>query len=181
MHFGTVLFLGIAVNLDNLCLGLSCGIAKKHIPWYHNLIIAAVTGVFGSVSCAAAYLIPRRFSQISASLGALILFCTGVWTIIQGITKRDAVPDCACRFTSLREICILSVALALNCLIVSFGMGMSHAPILLLGLSMAAFSFIAVSIGNHMGKRVASILKSNWLDVLSGLLLVVIAVWERFV
>ena len=46
MHIGMIILLGIAVNLDNLCLGLAFGVAKKHIPWYHNLIIALVIPVY---------------------------------------------------------------------------------------------------------------------------------------
>lgn len=181
MHFGTVVLIGIAVNFDNLLLGLSCGMAKKHMPWYHNLIIALVSGIFGGISCAVAHLIPEKFTVISALLGSLILFCVGAWTIFNGIKKRDTVPDCPLRCTSVREICIISFALAFNCLAVSFGMGMSDVPFILLGMSMTTFSFIGVGIGNHLGKNAVRVLKSNWLDILSGLLLIAIAVWEWFI
>lgn len=181
MHFGTVILLGLAVNLDNLLLGLSCGMAKKHIPWFQNLIIALISGLFGGLSCAVAHLIPEKFTMISALLGSLILFCIGASAIFKGIKKRDPALECPLRCTSVREICIISVALALNCLAVSFGMGMSDVPFLLLGISMTAFSFIGVGIGNHLGKNAVRVLKSNWLDILSGLLLVAIAVWEWFI
>ena len=181
MHFGTILFLGIAVNLDNLCLGMSCGVAKKHIPWYHNLIIALVSGLFGGLSCGAARLIPANFSSISALLGSLILLCMGVQAIVQGVKKRDIVPNCSCRLTSLREICTLSVALALNCLAVSFGMGMSDVPFFLLGISIAVFSFVGVSAGNHLGENAARLVKPSWLNIISGLLLIAVAIWEWLV
>lgn len=180
MHFGTIILIGIAVNFDNLFLGLSCGMAKRTILWYHNLIIALISGLFGGISCAASHLIPEKFSTISALLGSIILFSSGVWVIVKGIKESDAVTECPLRQTTLREICLLSVALALNCFAVSLGMGMSDAPCFYLGLSMAAFSFMMVGIGNYIGKNVSCVIKSNRLDILSGILLIAIAIWEWF-
>jgi len=181
VHLGAVLFLGIAVNLDNLCLGISCGLVKKHIPWHHNLIIAFISGMFGALSCAAAHLIPERFSLISALFGSLILLGSGMWVIMQSIKKQSIAPNFQRPITSLREIFLLSAALALNCVGVSFGMGMSDVPFFLLGISIAAFSFIGVGIGNHLGESAARLAKSNWLNILSGVLLIVVALWEWFV
>lgn len=181
MHFGAIFFLGIAVNLDNLCLGISCGLVRKHIPWNHNLIIAFISGLSAALSCGAAHLIPERFSLISALLGSLILFGSGVWAVIQGLKKQSIAPNCPRTTTSLKEIFLLSVALALNCIGVSFGMGMSDVPFFLLGISVAALSLIGVSIGNHFGEGAARLAKSNWLDIFSGVLLIVVGLWEWFV
>ncbi|MPM08592.1 manganese efflux pump MntP [bioreactor metagenome] len=182
MHFGAIFFLAIAVNLDNLCLGISCGLIKKHIPWYHNLIVAFISGLFGALSCGAAHLIPEKFSLMSALLGSFILFGSGAWAIIRGIKKQSIVPpDCPRPITSLREILLLSVALALNCIGVSFGMGMSDVPFILLGTSVAALSLICVSIGNYLGESAARLAKSNWIDILSGVLLIIVGVWEWLV
>ena len=181
MHFGSALFLGMAVNFDNLCLGLSCGVARKRIPWYHNLIIAVVSGLSGGLSCTVSYLIPERFSFLSALLGSLILCGVGLWTIIQAVFKRENTRDYADCFTSLREVMLLSATLASNCLAVSFGMGLSDVPGHLLGISMAVFSFIGVGVGNLIGQKTAHLVRSNLFDILSGLLLIVVALWEWFI
>ena len=178
MHFGSALFLGIAVNFDNLCLGLSCGMAGKRIPWYHNLIIAVVSGLSGGLSCAVSYLIPERFSFVSALIGSLILCGVGLWTVIQAVFKCENTCDYANCFTSLREVLLLSVALASNCLAVSFGMGLSDVPCHLLGISMAMFSFVGVGAGNLIGQKTAHLVRSKLFDILSGLLLIAVALWE---
>ena len=59
-------------------------------------------------------------------------------------------------------------------------MGMSDVPFFLPGVSIAVFSFAGVGIGNYLGKGAARLVKSNWLDIVSGVLLIVVAVWEWF-
>ncbi len=184
MHLETILLMGIAVNLDNFCIGMSYGLAKKSISLYSNLLIGFISGMEAYIACACMQMLPKSFSAAASIIGSVLLIGLGIWSITSclcGKGKKDDTADFAAKPIGLIEMCILGFVLALNALTVSFGMGLTGVPALGLGISIAVFSFIAVGLGNYMGKKAIFLYCQRKLDIISGLLLIVIGIWEWFI
>lgn len=186
MSWITIIILGIAVNLDNMCIGMSYGISGRRIRPHHNIVIALTTGLFALTACLTASLISGRHVRTAIAIGSVILMVLGIQTIISGLKKRKRPEtreqEAMCiKGSKLREVFMLGVALALNCLPAAFGAGLSEVPPFWLGISMTAFSYIFVAAGNEMGIRVKLLLKSWKLDIVSGVALICIAIWELFI
>lgn len=173
--------LALATNLDNLCIGLSYGMAKKKIPVISNLIIALVSGIFSCVACAVARWLGEFYSGLAMILGSVLLFALGIYTLYEALFKPVCEEVQQPKQLTIQETLTLGVALAINCLGASFGVGLSSVSAWGLGLSVALFSFVFVGLGGHLGGRAAQLCKGGWLNVFSGLMLIAIAVWELFI
>ena len=184
MHLGTILLLGVGVNLDNLCIGISFGLAKKDISAYANLLIALISGLASYAVCACAQALTKSLSCVATIIGSILLIGLGIWTIVSCFRKKTENEDAAgmaARSIGLMEACMLGFALALNALAASLGMGLSGVSALEVGLSIGVCSFITVGIGNYLGKKTMSIKAPGKLDLISGLFLIAIGVWELFI
>lgn len=184
MHLSTIVFLGLAANLDNLCIGMSYGLMGKRIKPLHNLIVSLISGAFAYIACAAAGLFSGYQSGVPMLIGSILLIGMGLYTVWDGIRKRGAeqqVEEDALRDTRLSEVCLLGVALAINCLASAFGAGLTNVSAAGLALSVALFSCAAVWLGNLLGGRVKWLCRSHWLDTASGAMLVLIGIWELFI
>ncbi len=182
LHIGTILLLGIATNLDNLCVGMSYGLAGKRIHWMYNLLIAAISGLIACFACLAAQLVTHSYAWVAQIAGAILLVALGAYTIIDALRKRNAsnADEPAVRDIRFKEMLILGAALALNCIGAAFGAGLSNVPALWLGASIAAFSFVSVGLGNVLGKKAQRFCQGVWLEVVGGALLAAIGLWEFF-
>ncbi len=183
MHLGTIFLLGIAVNLDNLFIGMSYGLAKKAISASSNLLIALISGLASYVICAGAQMLTRTFSSLATVIGSGLLIGLGIWTIISCLRKKSEKEDAAgpaAKSIGFMEILMLGFALALNALAASLGMGLSGFSALEVGVSVGICSYMAVGLGNYFGKKAVSIRAFGKLDMIGGLILIVIGVWELF-
>ncbi len=182
IHLLAILTLGIATNLDNVCLGMAYGIGGRRVLPGHNLLISLVSGMFAMASCALARWISAKYAGVAMTLGALLLIALGAYTVAQAIrTGGDCPGDKAPRTASLGQVLALGVALALNCLAASFGVGLSGASAHWLGLSVTACSFAAIGCGNALGLRIQRSFSARRLNAASGALLALMGIWELFI
>lgn len=181
MHTGTILLLGLATNLDNLCLGFSYGLAGKRISGLHNLLISGVSGLFAFFACAAASAISQAFRNIALIAGAVLLICIGIYSINAAFQKRGRTESASSvQDAGMREILLVGVVLGLNCLGASFGAGLAAVEPVWIGVSVFSFSFLSVTVGNLLGAKIKWLAGSMWLDVTSGVMFILIGLWELF-
>lgn len=171
LQLTTILSLGIATNLDNVCIGIAYGLAGKRIRRIHNLLVSLISGAFAFVACVAAQLLSDQNATLAMIIGSLMLAGLGIYTIVQALRESETCSKQADRPTSLSEMAVLGVTLALNCLAASFGVGLGGIPAVWVGLSVMGFSYIAVGLGNIVGLRTKRMFSSRWLNVASGAIL----------
>lgn len=169
MRFIAAALLGIATNLDNLLLGVVYGLRGKRIGHRQNLCIAAGSAVASFLCCyLASFCI--NLGRLPKYLGATLLILLGIWPMLPKKEKEGAATenadDTGQDTVSWTETLTLTGALALNCLVASFGAGLTGMDALPVALLVGGFSFLAVWAGNTLG-RVAKVgvraERLNWL------------------
>lgn len=188
------LLFGISASLDALLVGISYGIRKIRISFWHNLLVSSIT-LLGT--CLSVGLGTRLVRFLPASwgklAGSIILIFFGVYYItrfmIASLKKyhqkkqltATSVPAAEAKVPSglsLLEACTLGCALSAN----NIGIGLS-ASIAGLSLIPAAvvtllFSTSFLFLGNRLGQCRLLQLTGDSADVVSGLLLVGLGILE---
>lgn len=199
--------LALAISLDNFCVGVAYGVRKIDLPFNANLIISSASGIAILLSMLAGSILSNYLSVHRAQLlGALIILFTGLWIILQawwqkwknGISEEGSIdikikslgivirilndPSKAdldhSGIISNWEALILGVALALNALGAGFGAAMEGLSPWLTSLAATVFSLLLISLGVKVGQKYMSNLLGDKIAIVSGLALVLLAVWE---
>jgi putative sporulation protein YtaF len=89
------------------------------------------------------------------------------------IADRDYSGD-----ISLKESILLGIALALNCLGTGFGAGMAGVNIFVLTAAVIVFSLFTISFGALIGKRYAAQLLGDRATLISGLILLLVGIYQ---
>lgn len=131
MNILMALLIGLAVNLDNLLIGINLGIRRQRLTLWQNLLIGSTTGLCAFGSACAARLISGNFLVYTNLIGAAIMIFFGIFCLYQGLTDKEEAPDisAAPRFF---DVLVLGFVLAVNCIPPSFG-ARSHEALSLLG------------------------------------------------
>ena len=200
MHLISSLLFALSANIDSFIVGMSYGIKKSDISLLKSTIISLVT-LIGTI---AAILMGTQISQFlpassTLGIGCALLIGLGLYYILKAlfgfirnkIRKREvkaneqAAPlkqeaeDTA--LLTLREGLFLGLALSIN----NFGMGIG-ASITGLKLVPTAVISLIVSViflyaGNFIGKTKMPRISDQMADVISGLILVGLGVYELLV
>lgn len=180
-HCASIVFLGIATNLDNVCVGMAYGFSGKKIRTLQNLLVSFISGTFTLLACLLAQVISKTYIHLAGIFGALLLVTLGIYTIFSSFCSNTSCQEEPVRSTSIREMATLGIALAMNCLTASFALGMNQINGLGLGLCVMAFSLVAVGVGNRLGIRTKRMIRSSILNFTSGILLIAMGTWEFFI
>lgn len=206
-NFISILLLCLAPNLDNMVIGLAYGSRKIKVPFRSNFAIASFSGIATLVSSmlgvALANYIPYFYGNI---IGGSIVCFIGLYTIISYyINKKRIIPKTKHQNSnqyidelravmdnpsladkdfsgdiSLKESVLLGIALAVNCLGTGFGAGMTGVNIGILTLAVIIFSIATISLGEIIGRRWAAKFLGDQATVLSGLLLIIVGIFQIF-
>lgn len=204
-----LLLLGAISNLDNLGIGISYGVQKIRIPFQSNLLIAFLTGIVTIISVSIGNTL-KNLVHLANVMGALFFIIIGVWIVFSKPKSRNYVNNfasfsktysiaikslhLALQITkdpskadqdsngciSLHEAMFLGVSLSFNCLATGVGAGLTGLSPLGLTVFVFVFSLITIEIGYTFGKKAALPSLGRWSQALSGLLLVIIGLFDLF-
>ncbi len=190
MYISALLF-GISANIDTFVLGFSYGIKKQRIPLMTNLIISLITffGTLLSIGVGiqlAGFLSP----ELSKTAGSLLLILLGVyycwkylWEQLHSLKKGDSPSAISLSMQSesclsQKETFVLGITLTVNN--AGMGIGASFAGIHFLLTSVTTFFLSALFLiaGNRLGGRFAPPFIQHFGDLLSGLIIIALGVYE---
>lgn len=171
MHGISICLLGIATNLDNLCIGMAYGCRGQKIALRMNACIALISGLISLVLCLFSSCIAEGLQTLANFIGACLLIAIGIWTLWPKQQKETAVAAQASAW-------VLGLALAANCIPAAFGAGLTGLSPIWLGSTVAVFSFVTVGLGNRLGCSAKERWPGRLLDVLSALCMLIIGVVE---
>jgi putative sporulation protein YtaF len=200
MHWFTVLFIGIAANLDNLGIGVSYSLKSTRIPFVSNLLIAVVSMVAAYISITAGTLISQYISLSIANYGGgFLLIILGLKCIIDCIklekeqshvfvqsdsnfSKVIREPDRLDlnndKVISWKESVLLGSALAINCLAIGFGAGITGVSPIFATFSVGIFSVLTIAIGSSVGSKLCGTRVGKYSNIVSGIILILIGIYE---
>ncbi len=207
MIFLSPLLLSISSNLDTLSVSLSYGIKKVHLPKSSIILLAIITSIGTLISMYIAklllYLFPPELSNI---FGAILLSFIGVCSIVEYIrleNKRagyytsyyfesslkykdilenpNDINSNKYNHIAIRECLNLAIALTLNNLCTNFAASITGVSVNLT----VFFNFIITIASLYLGYFNFDIHISKWFsrysNLVSGILLIIIGIYEAFV
>lgn len=152
MIVSAILF-GIAANSDNLSIGISYGVKRRHILWQHNIAIAVITTIITLIALAAGhllreYLLPHSPSWLS---GALVMLLA-LWSAYKQ-PHADMPTGVNRELTTLQESFYLSLALSINNIGLAVAGGIGNLTYGAVTLSIFGFSIIMLAAGQLVGLK----------------------------
>ncbi len=201
MRLWTIIFLGIAANLDNLGIGLAYGLKNIKVPFRSNLFIAVLSGLATLLSISFGHFLSDFLPhKLANTFGGLIVSMIGVWTLIQqyfpqsqckqvsaktfwsklgNLIKNPILADKdGSKTISINESILLGIALSLNCLSTGLGAGMTRINSIGLAISIMIFSLLTIYAGTQIADRYTSTSLENNVNLLTGLILIIIGIYE---
>lgn len=208
MHVISTLLFVISANLDNLAISIAYGMDNIKIKKASNLLIALISGLGTFISMFIGKSIINFLSPFIANLlGCILLIAIGGWFIIDFIIKNNnnssnhmnkvnkntlehytdilsnpiIVDKNNSNSIDIRESLSLSIALALNNFALGFSASITGLNIYLTSVFTFFFSFICIIIGSAIGKSYFSKLFGKYSSLISGLIIILLGIYEIFV
>ncbi|MCU6795004.1 sporulation membrane protein YtaF [Paenibacillus sp. WQ 127069] len=199
MHWISIIFIALASNLDNLGIGISFGIRSTRIPALSNGIIAVITMLGTYVSVTLGEYMTAYMPGFAANLlGAFMILFIGVWGIVSSRRRAQAPEPSAAgghslidvihqpatadvdlnKVISWKEALTLGLALALNNMATGFGAGATGVSPLWTTVAAGLFSIVFISCGTRIGLMAAKTWVSQYADLIGGILLILIGIYE---
>jgi putative sporulation protein YtaF len=202
MHWLTILFLGIAANLDNLGIGVSYSLKSTRIPFLSNLLIALVSMAAAYVSIVAGTIISHYISlRIANFAGSFILIFLGIKCTMESLKQEKEMSTVSVhsdsniqkvirepealdlnndKVISWKESVLLGSALAINCLAIGFGAGISGISPLFATFSIGLFSILSIAFGTMVGFKLCGTRIGKFSNIVAGVLLILIGIYDMF-
>ena len=207
MHIISALFIGLAANLDNFGVGVSYGVQKIRIPFLSNFSIALLSGIVTFISVLSGHLL-SQFMTVANVLGASMIVVIGVWVMVHKSISDNNLPaavpvmktysvvikplSCIVQITknpsfadldangviSTKEAMALGITLSFNSIATGVGAGLTGLAPLPMAIAVSIFSVIAISSGYWTGWKTASNRLERLSQTFSGVLLVLIGIYE---
>lgn len=182
MSVVTVLLIGIVANLDNVGISISYGLRFNRIPFKYNLVISVISMTFALVSLKVGKYFADIFTVEAANwIGGSMLIAIGIWLIFKTLFFTQSPTSNEVIAIDWREAVTVGFILALNCLTIGFGAGITGVPPLLTALSIGVFSFISIIIGVQLGHKIGKTWFGENADSVGAILLIIIGLYEIFI
>lgn len=203
MHWLTILLIGVAANLDNLGISVSYGLKSTRIPFVSNIVIAVISMLCAYISITAGEYISQFISLTIANYaGGLLIIILGGKCIVESLfpkplpepvpvkvdsnfTKVISHPALADinedKVISFKESCLLGLALAMNCLAMGLGAGFTGISPILTTIAIGVFSLISIFFGIKIGSKISDNRIGKYSNIIAGLILILIGIYEIIV
>jgi putative Mn2+ efflux pump MntP len=183
MNLFLAFFIGLAVNLDNLLIGIHLGLQGRRLPLWQNLVIGCATGGCAFLSTAAARLISGNIFFYTNLCGAGIMILFGIFCFYQCLTKAQEAdplretPDYL-EPGGILDVLALGFLLAVNCIPPSISAGVMGLSPWWIGLFSLLFSFLGMEGSMRMGDRLHHSRFPGYITPISAGLMILIGVAE---
>lgn len=187
MHLLSTLLFALSSNMDNVVIGLSYGIKKIQLRFFHCLLIAAIT----SLGTAAAMLAGTQIHGIISEkeggiLGGTLIIGIGIWGFIRSC--RDQYGKAADKNKkpqstqiSLKAVAVLGTALAVNNIGLGIGASITGLEPFFTSILSFLFSFLLLMAGNHIGRSKLSELIGKNTELIANILMIALGTYEMFI
>jgi len=195
MHLISVILFSISANIDAFFLGAAYGTKGCRYHIVDNITISFLTSIGTFLSMfLGEWLVSILPITTANTFGCLIIIFLGIWMMMDYFFKKN-VPDeltqkeekaLSCTSAKLHSMPIasliaLSLALTLNNLGLGFGAGITGLNPYLTSAFTFFFSLFFLTTGMAVGKKFLSDIFGNYAVLISGLLILILGIYELFI
>lgn len=198
MTWALALLIAFAANVDNLGVGIAYGIRKITVSREANLIIAVLSLAATWLAEKLGFVIHDYLNVATANwVGALLIIGIGLWILVEPLLANGTFgkqqksvlpsavmhrPEIADRDDSLTidrgEAVILGFALSINAMAAGVDDGLKYGPNWMLPVLVGLLSFLTIEAGMFLGKRYMAETLGKQSVVVSGVLLILIGIYQ---
>ncbi len=192
------ILIGLVASLDNLGVGLSLGLRRIKIPFTSNLMIGLLSGMVSALFVTFGNVL-SGIVRYANTIGAVVLvfsgfififpdfisysmdFCRNNFTKTRPETRHNSFtlnPQPPESSLSFSQSVMLGVVLALNCISTGLGAGLTGLGPLQIAFWATVLSMVAIELGAILARRTTGNVFSRWAQPLSGLILVMIGIYD---
>lgn len=195
MHLLSIILFSISANIDAFFLGAAYGTkgCKYHI--LDNITISFLTSIGTFLSMfLGEWLVSILSISTANTFGCLIIIFLGIWMMMEYFFPKNVPDDLTGKdgnsLSSARtkwhsmpiaSLIALSMALTLNNLGLGFGAGITGLNPYLTSIFTFFFSLFFLTAGMAAGKKFLSDVFGNYAVLISGLLILILGIYELFI
>lgn len=208
MHIISILLFAITSSSDAIVVGLSYGAKNVKINVNSNLIISFISGIgtfismlFGSIILE---FIPEAYANI---FGSCILILFGIYLLINSVksTSANVLPDNQrdisleyrrygqilhdpdiidinrSKLIEFSETITLGTVLCLNNIGLGIGASITGLNIYFTSIASLILSLVFIPMGQYIGEEIISKKLSNYAEVISAFIIIILGFYELFI
>ena len=204
MNYMTALLLSVSANLDTLAVCISYGLKKVKLSFIGALLISLITSLGTFLSMYLGKIITNFISpKIVTIIGGILLIILGLKIVIDFLKKyrksntKDLLRHKKVSYgeildnpikadadnsgdIDIKECITLSIALTLNNLSVGMAASIAGISILLNTLFTFLLTWLNIGLGFYVGNKYASKLVGEYSDLISGVLIIILGIYQIF-
>lgn len=202
MDLLSVFLFAISANIDNFTVGIAYGIKKIQIAFISNLLIAFISAVGTFLSMRIGRTLSEFMSVSFANrIGSLVLILIGIWAVMDCFVnqlkkhekRRVSHSNCKrlldepelldkddSKTLDVKESAALAFALTINNLGLGVGASITGLSIYITVLFTFVISIFSLVLGSVLGKTYLSKLLGKYAPLISGIVIVVLGIYEYF-
>ncbi len=191
MHILSIALFSISSNLDNLTVSIGYGMENIKIKFFSNFIISFISALGTFISMSVGAIVVKFINpKIANNIGSFILIFIGLYFCYQFFKNKSDNnlinnPSRADKDNSKviepKEAISLAFALTINNFGVGFGASVAGLNVFITSIVTFFISALFLEIGDKLGSGFFSKIFGKYSDLISGLLIAFIGVYEIFI
>lgn len=184
MHIISALIYAFSANIDCLPIAVTYGINRIHIPVKANLFISLFSAIGTYCSMKVGNLIVKWLSvQKANTLGCFLLLILGLYFLYSFFTNdhRDTDTKPPYQTITFLHVLFLATTLTINNVALGIGASITGIPCLVTSVLSFGFSFLCIAIGQRIGHSYFANTFKKYPNLLSSVLLIILAIYEFFI
>ncbi|MDD4547788.1 MAG: manganese efflux pump [Bacilli bacterium] len=181
MEILTIILFSLAINLDNLTLGLLYGINKVKISLFYQILIVFITTLGTIISMVFGKLISKYYlEEISSIIGFIILLVIGIVTIVK-YKHETRIEEQAIKYLpkiSLKEIIFVSLFLSINNIGIGIGFSLHGFNIFYTLISTVIIGYVLLIIGLYIGNNFKLKIIEKYESLITGIIIIILAIMQ---
>ena len=179
MNYIDIILLAFALSVDVMIVSFSYGLCIENRRRFSALILALTTGLFHALMPVLGYfftdLIRGYIQSYSKWVVFLIFMYLGVTFIIESLKKNPSPKSCI----DFKSLFLIAIATSIDVFSAGISLSLTSSPMKFSVITMGGITFVNSLLGYLLGFKL-KVFKSNYLNILGGVILIGLALKSLF-
>ena len=179
MSYVDIILLAFALSVDVMIVSFSYGLCIENKRRYSAMLLALTTGSFHALMPVLGYfftdLIRGYVQPYSKWIVFIIFMYLGLTFIVESLKKKPSPKSCI----DLKSLFLVAIATSIDVFSAGISLSLTSSPMKFSVLTMGGITFMNSLFGYSLGYKL-KVFKSNYLDILGGVILIGLAFKSLF-